>query len=635
MHKKRVKDTPVELDKPSGVAVDLSEAQLQRYAKLNVASVGLAAARQFVSPNIGVLSLALYIYTAIPYMKDVEKSLLKDRKVNVNVLFFVADALTLAISQYFTAAVGVWLMNSGKMSVAKAKDMTEKMITDVFEQLPQEVWLLVDNAEIKVPLEDVEVDDILVVNTGEVIPVDGIITEGLTTIDQHALTGESQPAEKGPGDTVLVSTVVISGRILIKVEKSGQDTTVSKIGQILFNSTSFKSKTQLKGEKWADKATLPMLGMSIVMLPALGPVNTAVFINSHIGNRIRVLAPLITLNHIAWASQKGILIKDGRAIEGLSDIDTVLFDKTGTLTAEVPEISNIYNCDRYNENEVLRYVAAAERKLTHPIARAIVKKAEEAHLVLPDIHDSKYHIGYGITVHLDKKVIRVGSSRFITDQGIRIPENIKEAEKYSHAEGNSMVFVAVDKRACGAIELKPQIRPEAKNIVQELKQRGVKYTAIISGDHKHPTQKLAEELGVDDYFSDTLPEGKAGIVEQLQKEGRSVCFVGDGINDAIAMKLADVSISILGATAIATDMAEIVFMDGTMSNMCELFDISKRLEAKLKKSLTLTITPGVINLSGAFLFHYGILTSLIINTTFAGLGMKDALMPLKDLARKK
>ncbi len=188
-----------------------------------------------------------------------------------------------------------------------------------------------------------------------------------------------------------------------------------------------------------------------------------------------------------------------------------------------------------------------------------------------DIHDSNYRIGYGIIVFHENNTIRVGSIRFITDEGISILEDVKDIMADSYEKGNTMVMVGVNDQLGGAIELQSQVRPEAKKMISVLKRHGIKHFAVVSGDHEQPTQKLAQELGMDDYYCDILPEEKARIVEELQNGGRTVCFVGDGINDAIAMKKADVSISLAGATTIATDVAEVILMDGSLVHLCDFF----------------------------------------------------------------
>jgi len=449
------------------------------------------------------------------------------------------------------------------------------------------------------------------------------------------LTGESQPIEKGSGDKVLASTFIMTGRVYMRVEKSGEDTTIAKVGEILQNSAHFKSNVQLKGEEWANKATLPMLLLAGIVLPVFGPVSTVVFISSHFGVRVRIFAPLGTLNHIALAAHKGILVKDGRALESLNEIDTVIFDKTGTLTNEQPMVGAVILCDSYSEEEILMYAAAAERKFTHPIAKAITQKAEAAQLILPDIEESNYQIGYGVTVNHKNQTIRVGSLRFMTMEGLSIPDSIKGMESDIYNKGSSLVFVAINGKVSGAIEIQPQIRPEVEGIIADLRQRGIKHIAIISGDHQEPTRNLAEKLGMDNYHYDILPENKATIVEQLQSEGRSVCFIGDGINDAIAMKKANVSISLAGATSIATDMAEVVLMDGSLSHLSDLFDISKKLDANLDNTLLYSIVPSVINLSGAFVFHFSILTAFFVNGASGLATLYNVTQPIQEISNDK
>jgi Cu2+-exporting ATPase len=631
---------PTQQIKPSKTGKDIavSEAEKRhkyysRMTRLSEVSMGLSAVRQFIFPALAPISLGLFIYTSIPLMRAVEKLLVKERRVNVDVLFFLGDVLTLALGQYLAAAFELWMFHSSKQTVEQTKSQSEKLLLNVFEQQPQNVWLLKDHVELETSLEEIKANDILVVNTGEVIPVDGIVTEGMATVDQRALTGESQPAEKEVGERVFASTLVITGKIYVKVEQSMRETTIAKIGQFLTHTSHFKSNIQLKGETWANQATLPMFLIAGIMLPTLGAMSTVVFIRSHIGNRIRFLAPLGTLNYLALASHKGILVKDGRVFELLIHVDTILFDKTGTLTHEQPEVGKIIVNGPYESDEILTYAAAAERKFTHPIAKAILQKADDLNLTLPEIEEANYQMGYGVTVHLGNQNIQVGSARFMTKEGIIIPDILKETQTYLHDEGSSLVLVAVDHQIAGAIEIQPQVREEMKQIISGLRQRGIKHIAIVSGDHKQPTQKLAQELGMDSYFYEVLPEKKADIVEQLQKEGKSVCFVGDGINDAIAMKKANVSISLRGASSIATDTAEVVLMDGSLSHLCDFVDMAKNLDANLHNSLVLSLVPSGINLSGSFLFHFNILTALIVNTAFVVMGMINANNPLKEIEK--
>jgi heavy metal translocating P-type ATPase len=606
------------------------DAQQLRYLKGALVSMGC-----FAIPGAAPLGMAAYLYSVIPYMRNVERSLMRDKKVNVDVLFFAADALTFGTRSFFTAAFGLTLIHHGRYMVSKARDDSAKMVAHLYRELPSSVWKIVDGVEVETPLAEVQAGDLIVVTSGNVIPVDGVIADGIAQIDQQALTGEAQPAEREAGAAVFANTIVLAGRLIIRVERSGAETTSAQIADMLLNAVSFKSGVQLKGERWADKAALPMLASAGALLPFIGPVSTAVFINSHIGARILMFAPLTTLRHISEASRMGVLVKDGRALEQLGEVDTFLFDKTGTLTTGEPEVLRVTTLHQRSEREILAYAATAERKLTHPIARAILKRAEAAHVQPFDVEDSEYHLGYGTSVTVNGEVVRVGSLRFFQKEGFQIPAAVLKTQLDAHAAGNTFIVVGIGTRIEGALELQPRVRPEARALMAQLRAAGIDHLAIVSGDDEAPTQKLARDLGMDEYFHNVLPEAKAQLVESLQARGRVVCFIGDGINDSIALKKANVSMSIAGATSIAKDMAEILYMDGSLTHLVDVVELSRRLDVNLERSLKLCLVPSAVNIAGAFFFNFGILTSLLVNTACGAVGVSEIFYTKKKSVPSK
>jgi len=611
------------------IAVPEEDSQLDNhYLKTTTASLGLSAVRS-LNPPLALLSTASIIYNSFPVFREAEKSLVEERKIGNDVLVSSSIFMGLTLNFYLPLTVGAWFYYIGRKMISKARNRSRTMITQVYEKQPRTVWLAKEGGEIEVPLETVIRGDIVVVSSGLAIPVDGTIADGMAMVDQYLLTGESQLAEKDAGDTVFASTMVVSGRIFVEVEKTEKETTAAQIASILNAADSFKIDAQLKGEEWADTAALPLMIGGGLALPLLGPASAVVILNSSIGNPIRIQAPLGTLNHITLASQRHILIKNGQALEKLNQVDTILFDKTVTLTEIEPEISRIVSFGRFKEEDILRFAAIAESRLSHPIAHSILKKAEECGLELPYVDDSEYHVGYGIEVRSEGVVIKVGSLRYIKREGIDIPEDIDRAIEASHARGASSIAVAVDDRLVGAIELQASVRPEIERMISGLRQRGIEQIHLISGDHRQATQKLAAELGMDGFSCDVLPEEKAKIVEQFQREGRTVCFVGDGINDTLAMQQADLSISLAGAATIATDVAPIVLMDGSLSGINELLDISKNLNKNMKNSLLITLIPAAINIPGALVFGLGVMASYIIKMSFFMVGVGNAMLPLK------
>jgi len=289
--------------------------------------------------------------------------------------------------------------------------------------------------------------------------------------------------------------------------------------------------------------------------------------------------------------------------------------------------------DGFDPLQILGFAAAAERRFHHPIALAILQKAHEQGLRLLPTDATQYQVGYGITVRIDGRVIRVGSPRFMRMEGIALTREIEAALDDAHREGHTMVMVAVDDQLGGALELRASIRPEVRGIVRGLRQRGIKHIAIISGDHETPTRKLAEELGMDRYFAQVLPAEKADYVERLQKEGRRVCFVGDGINDAIALKKANVSISLRGATSIATDTAHVVFMEQGLGKLCELRDIARDLERNVRNSWIMILVPNIACILGVFTLGFGIGASVVTNNVAALGALANGLWPMRKVAQ--
>jgi Cu2+-exporting ATPase len=597
-------------------------------------SVPLAAAAQFAVPALLPVSLALFAYTAIPSFKGTYQVVFKERRLGVDVLDSIVVVACLATGAVFAGSVLCWCLGFGRILFQKTQDDSKKMLMNVFGKAPRYVWLYRDGVEIETPLERLEKGDIIVVKTGEVVPVDGFVQEGMAMIDQHALTGESTPAEKAVGDRVFASTLMVAGKIYVAVESSGGETTSARIGKILNDAAGYRLASQHKGERIADKAVVPTLALAGTALATIGPAGAVAVLNSDFGTGIRMAAPLAMLTSLTLCAHKGILVKDGRALELMNEIDTVLFDKTGTLTREVPEVGRVLACSGHEADTVLRYAAAAENKFAHPIAKAILEKFEQSGLSLPESDDSKYQVGYGITVHIEGHVVRVGSARFVKMEGLEIPEEIQSALDAAHHEGHTLVMVGIDNHLGGALELHASQRPEARDIIEGLRQRGVKHIAIISGDHEGPTKKLAEKLGMDRYFAGVLPADKASYVEKLQKEGKKVCFVGDGINDSIALKKANVSISLRGASSIATDTAHIVFMEESLAKLCELRDIARSLDKNVSRSWTMILIPNAICIAGAFTMGFGVLASVVTNNVAALGALANGLLPLRRISRE-
>jgi len=596
---------------------------------LSTLSLGASAAGSFFFPWMIPLNIGLILYTAAPIFKKAWRDVKKHKKLKVDVLDTTVILFCLGMNQVVAAAFMVWILDVADKLLDKTSDESKKLIGQLLGKQARFAYLVKGKKEEQVPLEQLVPGDTIVVHTGEHIPIDGEVKYGEAMVDQHSLTGESAPVEKMPGDKVYASTVILGGKVYVKVTTTSENTESAKILRILDESARYKTRLHSAGERLADKMVLPTLSLGGLGYATAGPSAALAIINADYGTGIRVAAPMAVLSSLARAAKEGIIVKNGAALEELLKINSFLFDKTGTLTHEVPEVSEIVCCSgRFDPEQLLAYTAAAEQRFSHPIAKAVTKRAQELKLRLPKRDESKYHVGFGIEVMLNENLVKVGSIRYMERERISIPREIQKRLKEINRGGSSAILVAINNSLAGAIKLKSSHRPEAYDVIQGLKKRGIEDIILISGDHEGPTRDIAQRLGIEQYYSEVLPQEKANYVKVLQREGKKVAMVGDGINDSVALSRADVSISMMGATDIATDVADIVFMEDSLEKFDTLFTIAHGLKSNIQRSFGLIVVPNTICIAGAMLGLVGLPTSLILNNFFNFAATMNGMLPL-------
>jgi len=601
-------------------------------------ATGTLAAVLFSSltPIAMVLAVAGVLYLSIPYFRQAWL----DARAGYIINFFTVELILLfgmALTGKLIYATIIAILGNLKVRlVLHTEDKSQQQLINVFAGHPLQVWLLKEGVEILVDFEAVQVGDTVIVNAGQIIPVDGLIQNGSASIDQHLLTGESQPVEKEIGDQVFAATLLLSGRIVINVQTAGNETVAAKIGNILNKTQHYKDNLIARGQNIANQLAPVTLSIGMVTWGILGTIPALSVLWAAFGINMMALGPLSVLSYLQILSRHGILVKDGRILESLRQVDTIVFDKTGTLTLDQPTVGQIYMLGDYDENSLLRFAAIAEYRQPHPIAKAILARAAKAALDISEPEAANYEVGYGIKVKLDKHTIRVGSTRFMQRESIDLPNSIIAIQQHAEQQGYSLIYVSIDHQLAGILEMHPSIRPEAADIIYQLKQRDF-YLCIISGDHEQPTRNLAHQLGIDHYFAETLPENKADLVKQLRDEGKFVCFIGDGINDAIALKSAQISISLKGASTAATDTAQIILMDGTLKHLENLFQLSDEFEDTMHTNFLTTIVPGIICIGGVYFLHFGLAASVTTYYLGSGVGLSNSLLPLvkhQDIERR-
>ena len=605
-----------------------SETERKAFAQLKVVTAGVAltAVGIFYFP-LQIVGVACLSPTMAGIFADAFRHLTRERRVSGEVFSAVFLLGTLVGGFFFSLSVGGWFVVLVRWLAIRTEDHTKQGIINLFGQHLRSVWTIIDGTEVEVPIERMQAGDLIVVHAGQMVPMDGLIVEGYAVIDEHMLTGEAQPAEKGPGERVMAATIVQAGRLSVQVEKTGAETTAAQIGQLLLDTSDFKTSLISRADAFNDKVSLPFLLLSALALPYIGLNRVLGLMLGAPGYRMILYGPLSMLSFLHLAAQEGILIKDGRSLETLPGVDTVIFDKTGTLTMEQPHITAVHTFANYSQRDVLAFAAAAEAKQNHPIARAILAEATSHGIGLQSIEDAAYEIGYGIQVKLNGKPIRVGSSRFMETHNIPISPAIHSLQEETHSAGNSLVLVAVEDQVAGGIVLQPTLRPEVRAVVRQLQARGLKLY-IISGDHEEPTRRMADELGIDGYYAEVLPADKAGLVAKLQEAGRTVCFVGDGINDSIALKSANVSISLRGATTIAIDTAHLVLMDGDLSKLPRIFSLADEFAENMRINFLAATLPCVVIVGGALFLGWGLLPCTILYQVSVPFALYNTVRPL-------
>ncbi len=611
----------------SGLPVEERKEDARRLGPFEIATASLGAT--LLLPEALFLTVPMVLSTGLPIFK---KALIavRQKKIKVDILDTVVIGGCLAASQVPVAAFMVWAVALADKMHDRTSQSTGKLLKKIFGTQPRFAWKKTETAEVQVPIIELTKGDVVVAHTGEAIPVDGVVADGKALVDQSALTGESQPVERRAGEQVFSATTVLSGELSIRVEMTGKETVAGKIQQIVTEASNHKTKMQSTGERIADHAVLPTLALGGLGLAIGGPSTSLAVVNADFGTGIRVAAPTLLLSHLIRLAKHGILVKKGEALEKLAKADVFIFDKTGTLTEELPVVTTIIPLGKLKvaPEILLRYAATAEQRVSHPIGRAIVAEATRRGLPLPSTGWARIRIGLGVEMDTEGKTIHIGSCRFLEEERIPIPQTLVKRLERTAANGEGAVVVAIDHRVAGLIQFKTVPRKETQEVIRSLRARGVKKVVLLSGDRCEITKRIASEIGADAYHAEVLPQEKVEYVQKYKQAGAVVVMVGDGVNDAPALTTADISISLKGASDVAVDTADIIFLDGNFAKMHLLFDSAHHFHKGVWSNFRLIAIPNALCIIGALTRFWGLGASLVLNNCFNILATAKSLTPL-------
>lgn len=557
--------------------------------------------------GIPAATAALFGY---PIVKRAVKDIVEKKKCTLHQFMAFTGIVAILMAEAMTALEIIFIMRLGTLIKDYITDRSRRAIRDILLVNEKETYRVVDGVEVAAPVSALKVKDIVAVHTGERIPADGVIVSGQAVIDDSHITGRSVPEYRSKGDKTFAGTLVHDGAIHIRVEKTGNDTYLARVLNMVEESLASRAPVMDQGDVLS--ARLTRLGIivsvgTLVITQSIYRVLTVLLVMSCPCATVLAASTAVSAA-IANAARKNILIKGGLYLEEVGKPDVICFDKTGTITCSQPEVEGLVIHNKMiSEQELVGSAASAELHSHHPLAWAIREKAKEMKIDVAGHAECEVIVGRGVAARLDGYDILVGNEHLMDMRGIWIKQYIQETKRLI-AEGQSAVYVAKAGKLIGVIGIRNKVRPGAKDIIQYLKNDGIREIHLITGDHETVADKMAEDLGVDFCHADLLPEDKAEVIERLTREGKLPIMVGDGVNDALAMSKAHIGIAMgAGGSDVAIEAADIALSTSELWKIPYVRALSKETVNIIEQNYKIATYS---NLVGVWLGAAGLMTPL-------------------------
>ena len=577
------------------------------------------------------LFLPMPIRTVITGVKSVKYiyqgiHTLLQRKIEVPVLDATAIGVSMFRGDISTAGSVMFLLGIGEI----LEEWThKKSVDDLARSMSlniSRVWLCNDGQEMLVPTTEIQTGDLVRVHMGNMVPFDGTVAEGEAMVNQASLTGESEPVRKYIESMVYAGTVVEEGELTIRVKETNGSSKFDKIVTMIEESEKLKSGLESKAEHLADRLVpYTLLGTGITYL-LTGNITKAISVLMvDFSCALKLAMPISVFSAIREASNYHVTVKGGRYLEAMAEADTIVFDKTGTLTKAQPTVKQVVAFNGMSENELLRIAACLEEHFPHSMAKAVVQAAIDRHLVHEELHSKvEYIVAHGISSKINDKKVVIGSYHFVfEDEKCAVPDGMMEAFDKLPSEC-SHLFMAIDHELAAVICIEDPLREEAAAVVRKLKETGISKVVMMTGDSDRTAKAIAARVGVDEYYSEVLPEDKASFVEEEKKAGRKVIMIGDGINDSPALSAADIGIAISDGAEIAREIADITVGADGLNELVTLKLISDGLMKRIHKNYRFIVgfNTGLIVLGVAGILQPAT-SALLHNTSTLMIGLKS------------
>jgi heavy metal translocating P-type ATPase len=537
------------------------------------------------NPVLVALNMPLMLWNAIPIARRAFKVWASKSRLNIDVLDTLAITSSVLQGNPLAGCIVTWLIKLGDW----IRDLTaagqRRAISELLEFQTKIAWVLRDGAVAPVAAAQLKVGDLVVVYPGEMIPVDGDIIDGQATIDQKTITGEGLPVSRGKGEAAFAATVIREGQITIRALRVGEATTAGQIVHLVESAPIGDTRMQNHAERFADRLVAPTLALATGTAAVTGDFNRFLsLVIVDYGTGIRVAAPTSVLSSMTYAARAGIIIKSGGHMEKLADIDTIVFDKTGTLTHGTPAVMDVLSYQQtITSNHLLGLAAAAETKLTHPVAEALRAKARALKVNVPTCNESTYRIGLGVEGQVNGYYVHVGNERFMRQSDIAVGK--AEAHRTDLDEkGYSSLYIAVDGKLAGLVPYCDQIRKESRPVIRQLHAMGIAHSIMLTGDNGVVARAVCRDIGLTEHFADMLPADKASVIQNLQRAGRRVAMVGDGINDSPALSFADVGIAMKHGAEVTHESADVILMEDSLWKLVKAIEVSQDAVRLIKQN---------------------------------------------------
>ena len=584
-----------------------------------------------IPPLIVALPIAI---ATLPVVQRAWEGITVERKLNIDFLDLMAIAITTFQGQFLTPSLMLSLIEVGENIRDRTARSSAQQTLDLLSSLGQFVWVERDGEKLQIPIQDVQRGDTVIVYPGEQVPVDGSILRGKALLDEQKLTGESMPVLKKKGQPVFASTLVREGRIYILTERVGNDTRAGQSIKLMQEAPVHDTRMENYATKFAQKAVVPTLLLGgAVFVASRNPARAASVLTLDFATGIRVSVPTTVLAALTYAARRGILIRSGRALEQLAEVDTIVFDKTGTLTKGEVDVVSVESLNPATSTlRVLELAAAAEQRLTHPVAEAIVRYAEARSVEILPRSKWDYQLGLGVQALIDGETVYVGSDRFLRSSGVDM-----EALNGQQKSPDSAIYVASNGQLQGIIKYSDLLRPESREVITALSTVEGVEIHMLTGDNQRTASAVAAELGIQPTHThaEAFPEQKATVVRELHEQGKTVAFVGDGINDSPALAYADVSVAFATGSEIARETADLVLRQNDLHGLLEASAIARQAKQLIRQNTSIVAVPNLAALIIAVLFGLNPLAATVVNNGSTVVAGVNGLRPILKSRDKK